>query len=230
MDQARHLIRFALCAAVGMAYALEGHAAPPRSREGEIDPMVPFSYRMLGVDASCSELRRINAETGFRRFFVNGPGTEVWSEFYGADDKPLMPSLTVSANDLGGSVAVLATSLIGNRSSGLFNLRKQEMLGRLLERLSPGGVPVCARDAPGIWTLASMAEDGRSMLVSVNNLSGDVRDDVVLGFSKEWEDAEVVRIAPDGSQVSMGNTSRTWTPRLVFAQMSPEFFIVTKRH
>ncbi len=158
------------------------------------------------------------------------PGTEVWSEFYGADDKPLMPSLTVSSNNLGGRVAVLATSLIGNRSSGLFNLRKQEMLGRLLERLSPGGVPVCARDAPGIWTLASMAEDGRSMLVSVNNLSGDVRDDVVLGFSKEWEDAEVVRIAPDGSQVSMGNTSRTWTPRLVFAQMSPEFFIVTKRH
>lgn len=68
------------------------------------------------------------------------------------------------------------------------------------------------------------------VLADQNNLSGDVRDDVVLGFSREWEDAEVVRIAPDGSQVSMGNTSRTWTPRLVFAQMSPEFFIVTKRH
>ena len=111
----------------------------------------------------------------------------------------MMPSVTVAGNGLGGKVAVFATSLAGNRSSGLLNLRKQELFGRLLERLAPGSLPVSVRDAPGIWTLASVAEDGRSMLVMLNNLSGDERDDVILAFSGSWAGAEVSRVAADGS-------------------------------
>ena len=156
------------------------------------------------------------------------PGTEVWSEFYGTNGTVVTPSLTLSGNALGGKVAVFAVSLIGNRSSGLMNLRKQELLGNLLERLSPNAIPVSARDAPGIWTLASVAADGRAMLVSVNNLSGDVRDDVVLALSQEWAGADAFRLSEEGSCKAVGRAAAKWRVPVALAQMSPEFFVLKK--
>ena len=138
----------------------------------------------------------------------------------------MMPSVTVAGNGLGGKVAVFATSLAGNRSSGLLNLRKQELFGRLLERLAPGSLPVSVRDAPGIWTLASVAEDGRSMLVMLNNLSGDERDDVILAFSGSWAGAEVSRVAADGSLEPLGRASGAWEVPFAMGQMAPEFLVV----
>ena len=160
---------------------------------------------------------------------VPHPGTETWGMFHGVDGKPVMPSVTVAGNGLGGKVAVFATSFVGNRSSGLFNLRKQELFRNLLERLSPGSVPVSAHGVPGIWTLASVAEDGRSMLVAVNNLSGDVREGVPFGFSGEWVGASVGRISADGSLAPLGSASAVWKAPVVFGQMTPEFFVVEKR-
>ena len=157
-------------------------------------------------------------------------GTEVWSEFRGPDGKAVTPSLTLACNGLGGRVAVLATSLVGNRSSGLFNLRKQEMFRRLVERLAPGSLPVAACDAPGIWTLASVSEDGRSMLVALNNLSGDVRDGVTFAFSGEWCGADAFRIAKDGTRSAIGRTSAIWRAPFTFGQMTPEFLVVERRN
>ncbi|MBR4653522.1 MAG: hypothetical protein IKO72_09190 [Kiritimatiellae bacterium] len=157
-------------------------------------------------------------------------GTETWSEFYGVDRKPLMPSVTVTRNSLGGNVAVLAVSLVHNRASGLFNLRKQEMFGRLFERLSPGSVPVAANGTPGIWMLAGVAADGRSMLLHVNNLSGDERTGVPLAFAGEWVGTKVSRMAEDGSCVPLGTASDTWVIPFTLKQMSPEFLVVRKNH
>ncbi len=155
-------------------------------------------------------------------------GTEVWSEFYGVGGKLITPSLTLAENRLGGKVAVVATSLVGNRSSGLFNFRKQEMLQNLIGRMSPDAVPVQSVGVPGIWVLAQVTENGRSMLVSVNNLSGDVRSGVAFAFSDEWRGAGVSRIAEDGSRVAIGRTSARWEAPVKFAQMAPEFFLVEK--
>ena len=44
------------------------------SSRNAIDPVVPFSYRPLGVEATCAEIRRINAKTGLRRFLLTAPG------------------------------------------------------------------------------------------------------------------------------------------------------------
>ena len=93
---------------------------------------------------------------------------------------------------------------------------------------SPDAVPVQAVGVPGIWVLAQVAEDGRSMLVSLNNLSGDVRSGVVFAFSDEWCGAGISRIAEDGSRIVLGRTSVRWEAPVSFAQMAPEFFLVEK--
>jgi hypothetical protein len=155
-------------------------------------------------------------------------GTEVWSRFYGVGGVEVTPSLTVAKNARGGRVAVVATSLVGNRSSGLFNLRKQEMWRNLLCRIAPDAIDVVALDAPGIWVLTSVSEDGREMMVMVNNLSGDVRDNVSFALSKEWAGATVSRIGADGCKEKGERVSSRWTPNTIFSQMRPEFYLFSR--
>jgi hypothetical protein len=155
-------------------------------------------------------------------------GTEVWSRFYGVGGVEVTPSLTVAKNARGGRVAVVATSLVGNRSSGLFNLRKQEMWRNLLCRIAPDAIDVVALDAPGIWVLTSVSEDGREMMVMVNNLSGDVRDNVSFALSKQWAGATVSRIGADGCKEKGERVSSRWTPNTIFSQMRPEFYLFSR--
>jgi len=159
-------------------------------------------------------------------------GTEVWSRFSGVGGVDVTPSMTVTRNARGGVVGVLATSLLGNRSSGLFNLRKQELLQNFFRRQDPDAIPVTALDAPGIWTLAQVSSDGRAMVVMANNLSGDVRKTVTFALAAAWSGATVVRLNEKGVEVPMGTVppgSGTdpvrWTPVAPFAQMQPEFFV-----
>lgn len=155
-------------------------------------------------------------------------GTEVWSDFYGPDGSFVMPSVVFSRNRLGGRVGIVAMSLIGNRSSGLYNLRKQELLRRLLDRLSPGTIPVSAVDVPGIWLMASVSSDGKEMLLMVNNLSGDDREGVRLSFAGVWRDAEIARLGVDGAPVPCGRVDAVWTVPFALGQMKPEFLILKR--
>ena len=155
-------------------------------------------------------------------------GTEVWSRFSGVGGKEVTPSLTVARNSRGGCAAVMATSLVGNRSSGLLNLRKQELWQNLFRKLAPNAIPVMALDAPGIWTLASVSEDGREMMVMVNNLSGDVRENLSFSLANEWAGATVCRLGFDGRGEKGEKVAALWTPKCVFGQMQPEFFVFTK--
>ena len=155
-------------------------------------------------------------------------GTEVWSDFYAPDGSFVMPSVVFSRNSLGGRVGIVAMALIGNRSSGLFNLRKQELLSRLLDRLSPDSVPVSAVDVPGIWLLASVSADGKEMLLMVNNLSGDEREGVRLAFSGTWQGADVMRLDATGSAFPYGRADAVWTVPFVLGQMKPEFLVLKR--
>jgi len=122
----------------------------------------------------------------------------------------------------------MATSLVGNRSSGLLNLRKQELWQNLFRKLAPDAMPVMALDAPGIWTLASVSEDGREMMVMVNNLSGDMRENLSFSLADEWVGATVSRLCVDGRGEKGGKVAALWSPKCVFGQMLPEFFVFTK--
>lgn len=153
-------------------------------------------------------------------------GAETWSEFTGTDGKVVTPSLTFATNALGGRVAVLATSLVRNRSSGLYNLRKQELVQNLFRRMDPAAIPVEAVGAPGLWTLAQVSERGDEMLVMVNNLSGDVRDDATLSFGEGWRGATVSRLGADGAPVPLAPASPRWRIPFALAQMEPEFLLV----
>lgn len=154
------------------------------------------------------------------------PGTEVWSEFTGVGGKLVTPSLTLAKNALGGRVAVMATSILGNRASGLYNLRKQELMRNLFLRLDPEALPVSAVDAPGVWTLANVSASGREMLVMVNNLSGDVRDRQTLAFEGRWAKATVARLGDDGRPVPLGRTDARWRVPFALGQMMPEYLLL----
>lgn len=183
-----------------------------------------------GRDVNAFYIFSAGTEGTVRSFATLAPhaGTEVWSRFYGVDGKEVTPSLTVAQNTRGGRVAVLATSLLGNRSSGLLNLRKQEMWRNLFDKIAPNALPVAALDAPGIWTLASVSEDGREMMVMVDNLSGDVREGLAFAVAAEWRGAAVSRLGPDGREEAPETVSARWTPKCAFAQMQPEFFVFAK--
>ena len=194
----------------------------------EILPAADLTRR--GRDVNAFYIFSAGTEGTVRSFATLAPhaGTEAWSRFYGVDGKEVTPSLTVAQNTRGGRVAVLATSLLGNRSSGLLNLRKQEMWRNLFDKIAPNALPVAALDAPGIWTLASVSEDGREMMVMVDNLSGDVREGLAFAVAAEWRGAAVSRLGPDGREEAPETVSGRWTPKCAFAQMQPEFFVFAK--
>ena len=85
-----------------------------------------------------------------------------------------------------------------------------------------------ALDAPGIWTLASVSEDGREMMVMVNNLSGDVRENLSFSIADEWIGSNVSRLGDDGRKEKGEAVPAIWTPKCVFGQMQPEFFVFMK--
>jgi hypothetical protein len=194
----------------------------------EILPAAGLKRR--GRDVNAFYIFSAGTEGTVRTFATLTPheGTEVWSRFSGVGGKEVTPSLTVARNSRGGCAAVMATSLVGNRSSGLLNLRKQELWQNLFRRLSPNAIPVMALDAPGIWTLASVSEDGREMMVMVNNLSGDVRENLSFSLADEWAGATVCRLGIDGRGEKGEKVAAVWTPKCVFGQMQPEFFVFTK--
>ena len=153
------------------------------------------------------------------------PGAEVWAEYVGPDDDVVAPSMTVFTNALGGRIAVLSQGLSGNRSSGIYSPRKQELFANLFTRLSQGRLDVCAPEIPCTWILACVSECGNEMLVMVNNLAGETRDDVVLRLSGKWCGADVAHLGLDGIWRSAGRVDgRLWRPAMPFQFMCPEFF------
>jgi hypothetical protein len=86
------------------------------------------------------------------------------------------------------------------------------------------------RNAPGIWTLASVSQNGKEMLVMINNLSGDVRDEVTLAFQGKWQNAKISRVMADGTLSSLGLSSKEWKTPFVLGQMEPEFILVSSSH
>ena len=157
------------------------------------------------------------------------PGAEAWAEYVGPDDDVVAPSVAVFANALGGRVAVLSQGLSGNRSSGIYSPRKQELFVRLFDWLSQERLDVCAPETPCTWVLACVSERGDEMLVMVNNLAGEARDDVALCLSEKWRGASVARLGMDGSWRQLGKAdSRPWRPDISFQHMTPEFFRFTR--
>ena len=77
--------------------------------------------------------------------------------------------------------------------------------------------------------LACVSECGDEMLVMVNNLAGEMRDDVTLRLSEKWRGVSVARLGMDGSWQQLGKAdSQLWRPAISFQHMTPEFFRFTR--
>jgi len=158
------------------------------------------------------------------------PGAEAWAEYAGIDGESVAPSITYFENSLGGRVAVLSQGLSGNRSSSIYSPRKQELFANLFARLSRERLDVCASETPGTWVMACVSDGGREMVVMVNNLAGETRDDVALRLSDKWRGASVARLAMDGRWEPCGAVSDVlWRNGTPLKFMSPEFFKFTVR-
>ena len=146
-------------------------------------------------------------------------GAVVWSDYRDLDGKSVAPAVTYFENSLGGRVGVMAPSASERPPTiSLYTPRKQELFQRLFRKLSNDALAVSAPKTPNTFVLA--AEKGDELLVMVNNLAGEPRDDVKLAFSPRWAAGRIERLQADG----------TWRPleaKHVFGPLVPEFLRVT---
>lgn len=155
-------------------------------------------------------------------------GTEIWARLEGGVGEPVMPSFTVARNRLGGTVGVLAFSVAGNTLPVLYSPFKQELFRNFFDRALGGTLAVMAPDTPCAWLSAAVSNDGREMLVMINSLAGEPRDDVALEFSDVWRGCRMERLGIDGTWEPVGETSARVTLPFVCEHMVTEFVRVVK--
>ena len=93
----------------------------------------------------------------------------------------------------------------------------------LFDRLSGGTLDVCAPFTPSTWVLA--AKNDRELLVMVENLAGEPRDDIALRFSGRWHGSPVEILRANGSWERIATaSSRTLLPKAEVMPTAPAFF------
>ena len=93
----------------------------------------------------------------------------------------------------------------------------------LFDRLSDGTLDVCAPFTPSTWVLA--AKNDRELLVMVENLAGEPRDDIALKFSSMWQGVPLEALRENGSWERIATASgRTLLPRSEVMPTVPTFF------
>lgn len=201
---------------------------------------IPACGETICDSISCGAFgKRMNAffvygagEEGTSRRFVRltpHKGTQVLSSYLDQKDNEIAPSFTYSENSLGGRVAIIPVALCKNRTSSIYNFRKQALFRQIFNRLAgDSGLPVVAKNAPSIWVMASLSNDGNQMLVMVNNLSGDPRNGVTLEFAKVWHSAKVGRLDGDGCELPLNISDGSIIIDKSLAIMEPEFLILRR--
>ncbi len=121
----------------------------------------------------------------------NDPGCEVITDFLEPDEKPCAAGMTRYENSLGGRVAVSAIAMKNNRSSAVFNYRKQRLLQMLVHWLGKEKAEyVFVRNKPKVFCILNrpQKETGREVLgiVTLINLCSDTFDSVELGLPETW--------------------------------------------
>ena len=155
------------------------------------------------------------------------PGAVAWSAFFDVNKREVAPAVLYFENALGGRIGVMAQSVdVTPPHMSLYTPRKQELFHHLFEKLSQGRIAVRAPKTPNTFVLAS-EKDGE-LLVMVNNLAGEPREDVVLEFSKEWWDGKIERLATDGSWRELGSVTASARLNFVCEPMVPEFVRVVR--
>lgn len=204
----------------------------PRSRvlpvEGSrVNGLNSYDYKLLipatpvpGWDLSMNYVRIVPGET-----------SETWVRYEDVEGDEVAPSFVSSKNALGGTVGVLSFSIKGNFREWLYSPEMQDVFRNFFDRATEGKIDVVSTATPGVWLFAAVSDDGRELLVMVNNLAGEPRNDIVLEFSKKWRGRKIEMLAKDGTWRLVGTASEAFRPEgdFTYAAMTPEFIKVVKR-
>lgn len=186
--------------------------------------------RRRGKRMNCFMLDPVGgAERGLRARLTVRPGAEVLSEYVDSRGRAVAPSVTFFRNAIGGRSGVMAQGIAGNRSSSVYNSRKQELLVNLFGRLSGETLDVCAAETPSTWLSAAVSSCGDELLVMVDNLSGEERCDVVLRFAGKWSDAKAFNLDPEGEWKPLGQVAGRWKVPLPLPFLKPEFILLQNK-
>ena len=144
-------------------------------------------------------------------------GAEILSYFVDPEENFMQPGMVRFTNKLGGRVCVLASTMTFNRTANLFNLRKAEMIRRVLEWLKKGELPAAVARIPNCWLKVRKTDD--ATIIFITNLSTAPRKDIPIYLAKElqgkpakelcgndrWKKVEVEKTA-DGAYIFKGVT------------------------
>ena len=152
------------------------------------------------------------------------PGAEEWSALFSLHGEKVAPATVVFRNAKGGTVAVINRSIdVPRPHPSIYSERKQELFMNLFDRLSGGTLDVCAPFTPSTWVLA--AKNDKELLVMVENLAGEPRDDIALKFSSKWQGSPVEVLRENGSWERIATASgRTLLPKSEVMPTVPTFF------
>ena len=124
-------------------------------------------------------------------------GAEILSYFIDPDENFMQPGMVRFTNKLGGRVCVLASTMTFNRTANLFNLRKAEMLRRILEWLKQGELPAAVAHTPNCWLKVRKTDD--ATIIFITNLSTATRKTIPVYLAKELQNKPVKELRSNGS-------------------------------
>ena len=158
-----------------------------------------------------------------------GTSSETWVRYEDTEGRTVAPSFVVSKNPLGGTTAVMSFAVKDNFREWLYSPEMQDVWRNFFDRATGGALDVTATRAPSTWLAARVSDDGKELLVMVNNLAGEPRSDIALEFSKKWRGGQVEQLQMDGAWRPVGTASEDFRPAegFTYAAMTPEFFKVT---
>ena len=130
----------------------------------------------------------------------SSPECEIVSRLVSYDRKELSVGMTRFVNASGGCVVVINQGVTGNRSSSLFNYRRQKLFHELLIRSCDEFV--FAENAPRVFLIQNEAvspeKAGFFGMLTITNLNPDPLEGITLHLPSAWQGREFLRLGADG--------------------------------
>ncbi|MEZ5103497.1 MAG: hypothetical protein R2757_03295 [Draconibacterium sp.] len=134
-------------------------------------------------------------------FFILEPvsNAEIITDFLDGEEKKIMPAMYRFQNNLGGRIAVTALNA-NNRSSGMFNYKKKELMRQTIEWMANESLPVFVKELPNVFCIYNKSNTANYAIVTLINLSSDTFNSFSLDVAPEW----------DGKNIEFLNKEGTW--------------------
>jgi len=140
------------------------------------------------------------AGTESGKFFTLQPDdkAEIITDFLNGKEEAVIPGMYRFQNKLGGRVAVTAFKISGNRSSGVLNYKKKEIVRQTIEWLGSEPLPVFVRDLPNVFCIFNRSRSKDYAIITLINLCSDTFDSFSLNLSPEWDFSTIEQLNENG--------------------------------